>query len=227
MEAQPLANTKLKGSLKDSLTGETFKGIVSVIDLTNGIEVAPKYMRPDGTYEFDLINENDYLLVIQGDDFFRIEEKFHLHGDTTIDLKTPSLRYNKWRFQTLEFEPGSSDILPEMSVDLDKVVSFLIDHPTFNLKISGHTDAQGNAQSNLILSHKRAESIKKYIIETGYLEEARVEAIGYGSQKPIITDEKTDADRKINRRVEFELIKPEKKKEVLEAFPDEEENDSE
>src|SRR5690606_32933500 len=56
MEAQPLANTKLKGSLKDSITGETFKGIVSVIDLSNGIEVAPKYMRDDGTYEFDLID---------------------------------------------------------------------------------------------------------------------------------------------------------------------------
>ena len=65
MEAQPLAYTKLKGSLTDSLTNEPFKGIVSVIDLTNGIEVAPKFMRDDGTFEFDLNNENEYLLVIQ------------------------------------------------------------------------------------------------------------------------------------------------------------------
>jgi outer membrane protein OmpA-like peptidoglycan-associated protein len=210
MEAQPLAYTKLKGSLKDSLTGESFKGIVSVIDLTSGIEVSPKYMRPDGTYEFDLIDDNDYLLVIQGEDFFRIEEKFHLQGDTTIDLETPSLRYNKFRFQTLEFEQGKWNILTEMEEDLNKVVDFLVDHPTFKLKISGHTDSQGDPGSNLALSQKRAEAIKKYIMQKGYIEDGRIEAIGYGNQKPIITEEKTDADHKINRRVEFELLKPDK-----------------
>lgn len=219
MEAQPLATTKLKGSLKDSITGETFKGIVSVIDLSSGIEVAPKNMRPDGTYEFDLIDDNDYLLVIQGEDFFRVEEKFHLDGDTSIDLETPSIKYNKFKFQTLEFEQGKWNILPEMEADLDKVVSFLVDHPTFKLKISGHTDSQGDPQSNKVLSQKRAESIRKYLIEKGHLEETRISAHGYGNTKPIIPEEKTEADRKINRRVEFELIKPGK-----EAGTEEKEN---
>lgn len=208
MEAQPLANTKLKGSLKDSITGESFKGIVSVIDLSNGIEVAPKFMREDGSYEFDLIDDNDYLLVIQGDDFFRIEEKIHLHGDTSLNMETPSIKYNRFEFQTLEFEQGSSNILPEMEPDLNKVVSFMVDHPTFKLKISGHTDSQGDAQKNLALSQKRADAIKNYIIERGQIEADRIEAIGYGNQKPIVAEEKTEEDRRINRRVEFELIKP-------------------
>jgi len=209
MEAQPLANTKLKGSLKDSITGDPFKGIVSVIDLTSGIEVAPKFIREDGSYEFDLIDDNDYLLVIQGDDFFRVEEKFHLKGDTSIDLETPSIKYNKFKFQTLEFEQGKSNILPEMEKDLDKVVDFLVDHPDFKMKISGHTDSEGNAEANLQLSQKRAESIKNYIVQKGQLEPDRIEAIGYGSQKPIV-DERTEADKRINRRVEFEIIKPDK-----------------
>jgi hypothetical protein len=224
MEAQPLATTKLKGSLKDSLTGESFKGIVSVIDLSNGIEVAPKYIRPDGSYEFDLIDNNDYLLVIQGEDFFRIEEKFHLDGDTTMDMETPSLKYNKWRFNTLEFENGRADILPEMETDLDKVVNFLVDHPTFKLKISGHTDSDGNPDLNLKLSQKRADAIKQYIIEKGSIEPSRIDAVGYGNQKPII-EENTPEAKKINRRVEFEIQKPSSKKEENEArpIPDEEE----
>jgi outer membrane protein OmpA-like peptidoglycan-associated protein len=41
----------------------------------------------------------------------------------------------------------------------------------------------------------------------GDLDESRVEAYGYGSTIPII-EEKTDADRKINRRVEFEIFRP-------------------
>lgn len=212
MEAQPLAMTKLRGSLRDSLTGESFKGIVSVIDLSNGIEVAPKFIREDGTYEFDLIDDNDYLLVIQGDDFFRIEEKFHLKGDTTIDKEAPSLRYNRFKFQTLEFEPNKWQILPEMEADLDKVVSFLVDHPTFKLKISGHTDSKGDPQSNLVLSQKRAESIKNYIVEKGKINPDMIEAAGFGSQKPIV-EEKTEEDKRINRRVEFELIKPKKEEE--------------
>lgn len=207
MEAQPLATTSFKGSLKDSLTGAPFKGIVSIIDLDNGIEVAPKYLREDGTYEFDLVDETNYLLVIQGDDFFRVEEKFFLKGDTTINIEAPSINYNRWKFASLEFENGSAEILPEMHTDLDKLVNFMVDHPLINLKISGHTDTDGNADLNLKLSQKRADAIKAYIAKEGQIEPARIEARGYGSQKPIV-QERTEADKKINRRVEFELIKP-------------------
>ena len=207
MEAQPLAYTKVKGSLTDSLTNEPFKGIVSVIDLTNGIEVAPKFMREDGTFEFDLNNENEYLLVIQGDDFFRIEHTFKLEGDTVINLQTNSIKYNKWKFTSLEFNNNSSQILPEMEPDLDKVVNFLVDHPEIKLIISGHTDGSGDPAANLKLSQARADAIKAYIIEKGSIDSARIEAVGYGNQKPIIQQETSEADKKINRRVEFELIR--------------------
>jgi len=209
MEAQPLAFTSFKGSLTDSLTGAPFKGIVSIIDLDNGIEVAPKYLKEDGSYEFDLIDKNNYLLVIQGDDFFRIEERFFLDGDTSFDIQTPSINYNRWKFASLEFENGSAEILPEMHTDLDKLVNFLVDHPTMSLKISGHTDQEGNADMNLRLSQRRADSIKKYIMENGQVASERIDAKGYGSQRPIV-EEKTEADKRINRRVEFELVKPDK-----------------
>lgn len=216
MEAQPLAYTKLKGSLTDSLTDEPFKGIVSIIDLTNGIEVAPKFMREDGTFEFDLNNENDYLLVIQGDDFFRIEHTFKLDGDTTINIQTNSIKYNKWKFTSLEFNNNSSEILPEMETDLNKVVDFLVDHPDIRLVISGHTDGSGDPAANLKLSQARADAIKEYIIERGGIVPIRIEANGYGSQKPIIPVETSEADRKINRRVEFELIRKAAPKQELE-----------
>jgi hypothetical protein len=207
MEAQPLAYTKLKGSLTDSLTNEPFKGIVSIIDITNGIEVAPKFMREDGSFEFDLNNENEYLLVIQGDDFFRIEHNFTLEKDTVINLQTNSIKYNKWKFTSLEFENNSAKILPEMEIDLNKVVDFLVDHPQITLIISGHTDGSGDPAANLKLSQARADAIKSYIIEKGAIDESRIDAVGYGSQKPIIQPETSEADKKLNRRVEFELIR--------------------
>jgi hypothetical protein len=207
MEAQPLSFTKLEGSVRDSITGNPFTGIVSVIDLTSGIEVAPKFLRPDGSYDFDLIRDKNYLVIISGEDFFRIERTFKLVGDTAIHIETPALSLKKWEFASLEFEPGNAKILPVMYSDLNKVVAFLVDHPSFYLKISGHTDSNGDAASNMKLSQRRAEAIKKYLVDKGKIPDKRIEAKGYGSTMPIV-EEKTQADRAINRRVEFEIFKP-------------------
>lgn len=209
MEAQPDANTKFTGTLTDSLTGEAYSGIVSIIDLDNGIEVAPKFLKEDGSFEFDLINNNNYLLVIQGDEFFRIEEIFHLEGDMELHKVTEPVS-SKVKFESLEFENGKADLLPEMYGDLIKVSNFLLDNPDFKLKISGHTDSSGQADFNLDLSQQRAEAIRNYIIYFNGVDEERVDAIGYGSSKPIIKEEKTEEDRRVNRRVEFEIYRPNK-----------------
>lgn len=207
MEAQPGAITKLAGSVRDSTTGDPFSGIVSVIDLTESIEVAPKQLRSDGSYSFDLIKDHDYLVVLTGEDFFRIEKTFKLVGDTAIHIVTPSIRLKKWEFASLEFDEGSANIKPEMQNDLNKAVDFLLDHPDVKLKISGHTDSDGNAESNMKLSQRRAESIRSYLLERGNFAADRIEAYGYGSTQPIVKEETNNAKR-INRRVEFEIFKP-------------------
>jgi outer membrane protein OmpA-like peptidoglycan-associated protein len=88
-------------------------------------------------------------------------------------------------------------------------LNFLIDHPEVKLNISGHTDQTGDLDANLKLSQARANAIKEYVTASGYVALARVEAIGYGSQKPIVLEELNEQDRRMNRRVEFEIIIPE------------------
>ncbi|MDJ1468739.1 OmpA family protein [Xanthocytophaga flava] len=206
MEAQPKAIVHLQGAVIDSISKNPFTGIVSVIDLTKSIEVAPKYLRPDGSYDFDLIQDHEYLVIVTGDDFFRVERQFKLVGDTSIYIETPAISLKKWAFASLEFEAGSAKIIPEMYNDLNKLVKFMADHPNFSLRISGHTDSQGKQSDNLKLSQRRADSIKKYIVDKGKIDPGRIEAIGYGSSQPLI-EEKTEDDRSINRRVEFEINK--------------------
>ena len=205
MEAQPEAVASLKGSLMNSETKEPMRGIVSIIDLDKGVEVAPKFLRPDGSFDFNLINKRNYLLVIQGDDFFRIEELFFMDGDMEIHKETEPIE-SKIAFQSLEFENDKADILPEMENDLNKVANFMIDHPDFDISISGHTDSQGNTDANLRLSQARADAIKAYLTYTFKIDPDRVEARGHGSALPIV-EEKTDRDRRLNRRVEFEIIR--------------------
>ncbi|MDN4166277.1 OmpA family protein [Cytophagales bacterium LB-30] len=206
MEAQPNATTRVSGSLTDSLTGKPFQGIVSIIDLDNGVEVAPQFLRPDGSFEFELINNNNYLLVIQGSEFFRIEEIFYLDGETEINRKVLPLAA-KMKFASIEFENGMAELLPEMYGDLNNIINFLFDNPDFYLRIAGHTDSSGDPDFNMLLSSQRARSIYEYIVDLYGVPADRVEYTGFGSTRPIIAEELNDEHRKINRRVEFEIYR--------------------
>jgi outer membrane protein OmpA-like peptidoglycan-associated protein len=205
MEAQPTAVAHLKGSLINSQTKKPFQGIVSVIDMDKGVEVAPKFLRQDGSFDFHLINQRNYLLIIQGEDFFRIEELFFMDGDMEINREAEPIE-SKIAFSSLEFENGKADILTAMHDDLDKLGNFLIDHPNLTLNISGHTDSQGREDANLRLSQARADAIKAYLSDQFKIDAKRITAKGYGSSKPLV-EERDDASRKLNRRVEFEIKK--------------------
>lgn len=204
IEAQPEALIALKGSLKDR-HGSPMKGIVSIIDLDAGIEVAPKFLREDGTFDFALINKRNYLLIIQGDEFFRIEEIFFLDGDLEINKIAEPIE-SKIAFSSVEFENGKANILAEMHADLNKLGNFLLDHPNLHVTISGHTDSAGKEELNLRLSQARADAIKQYLIDTFLVGPERVTAIGYGSSRPA-AQELSDDHRQLNRRVEFEITR--------------------
>jgi outer membrane protein OmpA-like peptidoglycan-associated protein/Tol biopolymer transport system component len=205
MGARPDAVAQLRGSLTDALNGKPFGGIVSVVDMDQGVEVAPKYLKEDGTFEFNLIDQRNYLLVIQGDDFFRIEEAFYLDGYVELNKTTEPMNA-RMKFESVEFDNGKAEIKPEMYGDLNKIINFLYDNIEFKLKISGHTDSQGSQALNLQLSKDRAENIRDYIVIFAGILESRVEWEGLGSSVPLV-EENTEADKKINRRVEFQIYR--------------------
>ena len=205
MGARPDATAQLRGSLTDALNGRPFGGIVSVVDMDQGIEVAPKYLKEDGTFEFDLIDQRNYLLIIQGDDFFRIEEAFYLDGYIELNKTTEPMNA-RMKFESIEFDNGKAEIKPEMYGDLNKVINFLYDNIEFKLRISGHTDSKGSKSLNLQLSKDRAENIRDYIVIFAGILESRVTWEGLGSSQPLV-EENTEADQKINRRVEFHIYR--------------------
>jgi outer membrane protein OmpA-like peptidoglycan-associated protein len=56
-----------------------------------------------------------------------------MDGETEINKIAEPIE-SKIAFQSLEFENGKANILPEMHTDLDKIANFLIDHPELHLK---------------------------------------------------------------------------------------------
>lgn len=103
------------------------------------------------------------------------------------------------------FEVNKADI-QEVSNDLLNDVAMVLEqHPGIEkLRIEGHTDADGSDDYNKKLSQDRADSVMQFLVDAG-VDEGRMEAVGYGEEKPIDTND-TGAGKEKNRRVEFNIL---------------------
>jgi outer membrane protein OmpA-like peptidoglycan-associated protein len=77
-------------------------------------------------------------------------------------------------------------------------------NPNMKVELGGHTDAIGISKRNQSQSEERATSAKSYLVAKG-IESARVETKGYSNTQPV-TDNKSDASRQLNRRVDIKVI---------------------
>ena len=107
--------------------------------------------------------------------------------------------------QGVLFDTGSDRIRPESTPTLKEIGAMLKDHPDLKLVIEGHTDDVGAAASNQSLSEKRAEAVRRYLVETYGVDKDRLQAKGFGASKPS-TGNDTPEGRQQNRRVELVRI---------------------
>lgn len=95
-----------------------------------------------------------------------------------------------------------SDKLTDTSTGiLDNVATTLSSHPEIKVEVGGHTDSDGDAVYNKDLSQRRASSVVTYLMGKGVATD-NMQAMGYGEEKPIATNE-TKEGRASNRRVEL------------------------
>ena len=101
------------------------------------------------------------------------------------------------------FDFDKSFIRAEAFPILDEIAAWMIENPEHGALIEGYTDYKGSDAYNLGLSQRRADSVKKYLVDKG-VEQTRLEAIGRGKGK--FTEGNTDAEqRQQNRRVVITL----------------------
>lgn len=98
------------------------------------------------------------------------------------------------------FDSGKATVRDASFPQLDGVAEYLVHKKSARIEISGHTDNVGNAKVNKTLSQKRAQSCKEYLVSKG-VEEGRIEAVGYGDERPIAPNDSEDGRQK-NRRIE-------------------------
>lgn len=121
------------------------------------------------------------------------------------DLRNKLLTEGKFTTTGILFDVNSDRIKPESYGVLKEIATVLKDNAALKVKITGHTDSDGEAAYNLNLSKQRAAAVKQALATEFGIEGGRMETDGKGETTP--TDKaNTPAAKANNRRVEFEKI---------------------
>ncbi|ODU44749.1 OmpA family protein [uncultured Aquimonas sp.] len=104
------------------------------------------------------------------------------------------------------FASGQSQLRAEARENLQKIIDLINANPGASVLIEGHTDSQGSANLNQVLSQRRAEAVRDALIQQG-VDGGRLRAVGLGKDRPV-ADNGSAEGRARNRRVEVVVEKP-------------------
>ena len=101
------------------------------------------------------------------------------------------------------FSSSSADLMPESYAQLDAIAAGInLSRPNVNMVIEAHADTVGSDYQNLLLSQKRAQAVKDYLVQRHGLVEGNLRVIGMGRYLPW---SKQEAFAPENQRVEFRV----------------------
>lgn len=155
-----------------------------------------------------------YQEIEQGTNPFESEKKVskaETKGEKTTQQKT-AVKEKKEGYQPLKlharihFDFDKYNIKKDYLPYLNVITRYLKAHDELKIKIVGYTDSIGSKEYNDRLARKRAETIKKYLIDHG-ISPDRIEIIGKGKEDYLF-DNDTSLNRFTNRRAEFFVMEP-------------------
>jgi OmpA-OmpF porin, OOP family len=138
------------------------------------------------------------------------EDNYYFLGNIRIAESNPDTRnklITEGRIVSngILFGINSAIIKPESYGAIKEIARVLKENKQVNIKIIGHTDNDGDAQSNLILSLNRAIAVKNMLSQEFGIDSARMETEGKGDSEPILPNINS-INKASNRRVEFVKI---------------------
>lgn len=105
----------------------------------------------------------------------------------------------------LIFATGSAELTPGDFASLAALAAWLAENPEARIAFVGHTDAAGGLEANIALSRRRAEAVRRRLIDIHGVPGDRLSAQGVGYLAPRISNA-TEEGRALNRRVEAVLV---------------------
>ena len=202
----------VSGQVLDAVTKKPVTAAVAASLLGINTETAKVDYSPEmGEYKLILPAQKTYTLTASKEGYFATTETL----DLSKDKRFRDIRRNlyvakidsgrKIVMREVLFEQSQAVLMPGASEELDRVAGMLETHPAMELLVEGHTDNQGDWEPNMKLSEDRVRVVKAYLTGKG-IDEKRIQTKAWGPSKPIASNV-TEEKRKLNRRVEFTILK--------------------
>jgi OOP family OmpA-OmpF porin len=213
----PLGNDKDGNSLSKHVEGEFHYLDVGTREGTSDIQLFRNFQTAvkNAGFTVDYTDSPGEIVAHKGNTWLHLETKGTFYYQTivtakemqqevTADASSLSDEINKTghvAIYGIHFDTGKSVILPDSSDTLKQIVILLQKNPDLKLRVEGHTDNQGNAAANQLLSEKRAQAVVGWLVANG-IDSNRLTAKGFGQTKAV-ADNATEDGRAKNRRVEL------------------------
>jgi outer membrane protein OmpA-like peptidoglycan-associated protein len=208
---RPIPCTYFKGKVFDAQTRRKLEARFILTDLNKQQVVAESFSDPS-TGEFLLVlpTDRNYALNVSCKGYLFYSEHFALSGIHSIDrpfLKDIPLKPIRIGesviLKNIFFDTDRYELKPTSISELTKLLELLQKNPNLKVEISGHTDNQGSAEYNIVLSQNRARAVFDYLTSNG-ISPSRLTFSGYGLSRPIDSND-TPEGRANNRRTEFRV----------------------
>ncbi len=123
--------------------------------------------------------------------------------DQLLSQKGPLGSGTKLRLPDDQLFEYDSDVLQSSAINqLQKLGTLIQRNPKSTFRVEGYTDSFGTFEYNLDLSQRRADSVKRYLVEVMRINPAQVETHGYGAMKFRSSPNGSIEEQNANRRVE-------------------------
>ena len=202
----------VKGKVVNAKTKQPISASITYNSLTTGKEIGQAISDPvTGNYNMVLPYGAQYSFNANGTNYIPVSNNLDLttvaeYKEIRQDLLLVPIEVGQTiQLTNIFFDMSKSTLRNESIVELDRLYNLLVANPTMEIEIDGHTDNVGDPALNVQLSLDRATAVKKYLTGKG-IAESRILVKGFGGAKPVASND-TEDSKKLNRRVEFVILK--------------------
>lgn len=204
--------TVLRGTVIDENDAHPLEAVITLVDNESGKVISKINSDPaTGNFELTIPHGGNYGVATEKQGYLFNSINFNLPKfaeyqeiDTHI-IMAPTEVGSKVVLKNIFFDVGKAELKTQSLAEVEKVTELLKANSELKVQINGHTDNTGNAATNKALSLKRASSVVEYLIAKG-IDSDRVSAKGYGSERPIVSNDDEQGGRELNRRTEIEIL---------------------
>ena len=195
-----------RGAVIDADTRRPIEASVLVLDALGNVVGTQSSSAVDGAFTLTFPASERVILQVEEDGYGFYSEAFEpTEGQepvVTIELQRLEVG-TVLVLRDVRFERSSAALDARFQPDLEQLARTM-QNAEFRIRIAGHTDGEGSAERNQVLSEERAVAVAQFLEAFG-IEGSRLETIGYGMSRPIATND-TEEGRALNRRTEIEII---------------------